>query len=372
MTSMACPCGIFSNNGDRKYYRNAYHHAVVHGGGDPPENDISIEYTEGNRLDDTFNELTALNSGNMLQAGCDALQQTGVASIPGCDWFNDPDNSFREKKTVYLIRHAESLENVTHAAVKRSFKSLTRFEVPAQEDMDSSVRHLLDVGPKLLVNSPVSERGTHQISQLRKQLDASDFLRRSGVQVVAHSPLTRARQTCHGMLGCIAENPDCNVADGKACLPSNISVTRVHELDLLTEKTPTESVPGGRWMLDQRIVAFEEWLRDECRSEKKIAVVGHSRFFQFMLDLPYMFDNCDVWELKFDPCAVTSTFSDRLHRDNPKPIWTEMKRLFHYEENLKQVDVRMAKSLTVRIEDDRMTDLPAVVTDEEGSPTKLC
>jgi len=340
-----CPCALFPDR-----YTGNYKDSVM------SEDDPCDNSSRGDEFTDVATMGSEAGWQSKRGSGREAYSMRRVRTadaVPDCVHFfyGEDDGPEWQPKTVYLIRHAESLENVTHAAVKRSFKSLTRWELPEQTDVDSTYRHLLDVGPKLLVNSPVSERGTEQINQLRKKLDGGNFLKSSGVEAVVHSPLTRARQTCFGMLGCIAEKPECVVADGALVMPVDTAVRRVQQLDLLTEKTPAESVPGGRWMLDQRIVAFEEFLRDELSDVNKIAVVGHSRFFQFMLDLPYMFDNCDVWELTFHPVAVSGVFSHRFHRDK-NPIWTNMKRHFHYEEDKNNELSRYSA---------------AVVTDDDGS-----
>ena len=59
-----------------------------------------------------------------------------------------------------------------------------------------------------------------------------DFVRRKGINVVAHSPLVRARQTCEGMLGCVTDRSASNVEslwEGKMAA----TVDRVVELPCL-------------------------------------------------------------------------------------------------------------------------------------------
>ena len=52
----------------------------------------------------------------------------------------------------------------------------------------------------------MSEKGEAQIVQLAERLRADAFLNGQGIELVAHSPLRRARQTCLGALGCVSAN----------------------------------------------------------------------------------------------------------------------------------------------------------------------
>jgi bisphosphoglycerate-dependent phosphoglycerate mutase len=52
-----------------------------------------------------------------------------------------------------------------------------------------------------LADCPVSENGVNQIKQAGARLHKDDFISFSGIQLVAHSPLERARKTSLGMLG---------------------------------------------------------------------------------------------------------------------------------------------------------------------------
>lgn len=155
--------------------------------------------------------------------------------------------------------------------------------LPSKSDIFASTE-LLNVMAQ--IDSNVSEVGAEQISEMGAKLKEANFLKESGVQLVAHSPLLRAKETSEGMLGCRSEK---SKAD---------SVDRVLELDLLIEKTPQEWTPMYFSSFKQRIENFENWLGEQ--PEDKIAIVGHSQFFKAMLGLNFKFGNCDVWEVKFD------------------------------------------------------------------------
>lgn len=231
-------------------------------------------------------------------------------------------------KKVFLIRHAKSLENARTESLVRSAKDLTRFRIPSQKDVRRA-SELLDIRSQ--VDSDVSDVGLEEIENVAQQLRADDFLVQNNVRLVAHSPLKRARRTCEGMLGCVAEikgdgdgSDDTSVRaswyggykygsrKGSSSFVAQSSsmtssfqeevlvppVTRVDELPCLLEKAMAEWIPGNSGKFTDRIAAFEAWLSGQ--PEPVVAIVGHSQFFRAMLGLENLFDNCDVWEVTWN------------------------------------------------------------------------
>jgi phosphohistidine phosphatase SixA len=136
-------------------------------------------------------------------------------------------------KTVYLIRHAESEENRRVGSLKNMFRSVTAFSLPSSKDVGASLELLHVTGQ---VDSAVSSIGVRQITSMAAQLNAANFVETAGVTLVAHSPLERARQTSHGLLGCV-ENRDTTTTSASKLVACKVdSVQRVHELDTLKEK----------------------------------------------------------------------------------------------------------------------------------------
>lgn len=196
-------------------------------------------------------------------------------------------------KTVYLIRHAESDENRRRDSLTRCFERLSTGVIPSSKDVNASFE-LLNVPAQL--NSDVSDIGAKQIKHMGELLRQQKFLEKMGVQLVVHSPLLRARQTCEGLLGCQA-NP----------MKKPESVARVEELEFLIERQPQE-VPQDVILKDvaptqssftRRIKHFERWLAKQ--PEDVVAVVGHSLHFKTMLNVDFKFKNCEVWVAEFDP-----------------------------------------------------------------------
>mmetsp|Transcript_29361 Transcript_29361/g.67972 ORF Transcript_29361/g.67972 Transcript_29361/m.67972 type:complete len:137 (+) Transcript_29361:68-478(+) len=110
----------------------------------------------------------------------------------------------------------------------------------------------------------------------------SQFLQK--VDLVAHSPLVRAKDTCFGALDL-----------------SNHPHVKVVELDSLREIFPWERLlflKGRRQRpLRRRIRDLCHWLASQ--DARTVVLVGHSEYFMVLLDQKEKFRNCDVWKAKF-------------------------------------------------------------------------
>ena len=228
-----------------------------------------------------------------------APNEENVAANDNRNGINSSITKGRGVKTVYLIRHAESNENRRRNSLTRCFEQISTGEIPSSEDLNASFE-LLNVPAQL--NSDVSEIGAQQIRHMGDRLQDYNFLEKKGVQLVVHSPLIRARQTCEGLLGCVANKSRENLP---CC------VKRVEELEFLIERQPQE-IPQEVILKDvsptsssftKRIKDFEQWLVEQ--PEDTIAVVGHSLHFKSMLNLSFKFKNCEVWVAQFDPKRVS-------------------------------------------------------------------
>ena len=195
-------------------------------------------------------------------------------------------SSSNSVKTVYLIRHAESEENRRLGSMKTAVNDVARFSVPKASDVSAAMSWLYIPAQ---VDSAVSEKGKRQIAEMAELLKKERFLER--IQLVAHSPLQRARDTSKGVLGC--EAPDILVEP----------VQRVVGLDILEELTLLEwTVTRSSFV--QRLAKLEDWL--QAQPEESIVLVGHSQFFKALLNLGFKFRNCDVWQVrKFNALALT-------------------------------------------------------------------
>ena len=262
-------------------------------------------------------------------------------------------------KTVYLIRHAESLENQRISSMLTCFGDLGRFSLPKKSDVAATCG-LLNVHAN--ADAPISPMGLQQCEIMQEKLVKADFLRTEKVELVVHSPLERARQTCQELLGCSSKGAetDSSSAENKASPLSVVAskaeddtdadtetitfsteaetekaapkdtkeisdsgapiatvktsnsensvppitsalpepVQRVVNLDFLSEKTHKEWLPGQSGIFENRVAAFQKWLAEQ--PESVVCVVGHSQFFKQLLGLPFKFDNVDVYQATFD------------------------------------------------------------------------
>ena len=211
-------------------------------------------------------------------------------------------------KTVYFIRHAESEENRRLASMKTVFADIGSFAIPKASDFTEGLRWF-DHGN---ADSDVSERGKEQITEMAAILGKADFLNACGIEMVVHSPLVRAKETCKGILECAA--PDVVVDP----------VKRVVELDLMIEKTLTEwSIAHKAYQ--NRLKDLEKWLSEQ--SETKIVLVGHSQFFKSLLGLDFKFGNCDVWKSDFDYSLVSGAPAHQ-----PASPWSKLEKLYACEQ----------------------------------------
>ena len=73
---------------------------------------------------------------------------------------NTPAAMSTSKKTIYLIRHAESEENRRLGSLKSAFSGLTRCQLPNRKDVYASFE-LLNVSAQ--IDSDVSPKGKEQV-----------------------------------------------------------------------------------------------------------------------------------------------------------------------------------------------------------------
>jgi broad specificity phosphatase PhoE len=163
-------------------------------------------------------------------------------------------------KTVFLVRHAQSDNNVSKLAFRSSLKRGRVPSWPEARAMAPMVSFPMDTA--------LSDEGRRQVEAQRRNLDAVGFLESNEVQLVVHSPLRRAKATCQGLFApheTVVEHPE------------------------LYERGAWEHV--RRAAIVPRIHGFVSWLLG--REEQSIVVVGHSSFFTEMSGVTL--DNCSVW-----------------------------------------------------------------------------
>lgn len=191
-------------------------------------------------------------------------------------------------KTIYLIRHAESEENVKMHGLQEVGTSIMQRRLPTSEDMGKGMSFIYS-GATGDTDSDLSPQGKEQIRELNRMMDVDSqknmYSVINDVEMIGHSPLIRARETCYGAFG-LDRNE----------LPEN-----VFELPCLEEVTPWETVVQGRKnTVQKRLEELHDWI-DKQTDASTIALVGHSEYFMIMLGISRAekFWNCDVWKVQY-------------------------------------------------------------------------
>lgn len=175
------------------------------------------------------------------------------------------------------------------------------------------------------VDSILSEKGQLQVLDAQLWATATNFI--DDVDVIAHSPLQRARETCYGIFGLdVAENQGFVDHGTKATTSTSTNlrtdIPPVVQLNCLQEVTPFETVTGGKKAVRTRIKELERWI-DQQDDAQRICLVGHSEYFQILLKhigMDHKPKNCDVWRASYEP--QNSKWSNlklihRLGQDGP-------------------------------------------------------
>jgi broad specificity phosphatase PhoE len=153
-----------------------------------------------------------------------------------------------QEKRVFLVRHAESTNNVAKGTLSRT---LGRLRPPSSRDEAWQLLSLLTFP----MDSELSADGRIMLERQREACAA--LAAREAIEVVLHSPLRRAADTAAGLF------PD---------------LRRVEDADVY-EKSLAEH--AGLTSLDARVRSFRERLAQ--RPELCLAVVGHSAFFRCLV-----------------------------------------------------------------------------------------
>lgn len=159
-------------------------------------------------------------------------------------------------KTIYLIRHAESEQNVAMLRLRRGEASA------------------LPVLARLGLDAPLSAHGVRQVEGAPRMLAAAGLM---PIGLVANSPYVRARDTAAGLFS------------------EHQSLPRL-ELPWLYERTLLEYINSAGF--DRRIAQLRPWLA--TRPEQTIALVGHGQFFKRLLGRAVVQPNLSALECKFD------------------------------------------------------------------------
>lgn len=195
---------------------------------------------------------------------CTPLSQTSTAAS-------------RSKKTVYLVRHAESMENERVQAYARLQGALRRGDWPKSGDVVASLQLL-----KFDLDTPLSRRGERQLKDVRAQIEAASFVQQASPELLAVSPLQRAKRTAEMLF--------------------DTEVPRVEVMPCLVERSPLEALACTA-RFEDRVSGFKDWLGNIPQT--RVIVVAHCQFFSQLLGKGCGYDrylsNAEVKRCSFDP-----------------------------------------------------------------------
>ena len=161
----------------------------------------------------------------------------------------------RGKKTLFLVRHAQSEQNVAVRDLKAG--------------KNGALLRVISLG----WDAPLSPAGRSQLEEARATL--ADFAKVRRIQLVAHSPYVRAKDTARAIF------------DGRA--------EHIVELPCIYERGPWEYFFPS--FLDARVAQFRDWLAS--REETCIAVVGHGQFFKVATGAPSVQANVSIVQVEY-------------------------------------------------------------------------
>jgi phosphohistidine phosphatase SixA len=192
-------------------------------------------------------------------------------------------------KTVYLVRHAQSEQNVA-----------------SQIFFESGDAKALGTMLRLGYDAPLSEAGRVQLDDASRKLASggdANFAKQRGIQLVATSPYVRAIDTAKALFPNFAAS-----STGLVVVPA------MHERTLSEYFFPR--------LLAARVDEVRRWL--DSRPERVLALVGHGQFFRMCLGTSHVQHNASIVE-----CSYSSTDGFRDGKlafegfPDPAPSWRD-------------------------------------------------
>ncbi|KAJ3341002.1 Cu/Pi carrier [Gonapodya sp. JEL0774] len=243
-------------------------------------------------------------------------------------------------KTVYLVRHAESVENVATIGLLDSFRAL--YSSPRPQAASQPAASEQNVGffgrisalassvsafsSTIGTDAELSPLGRQQIAEVRDKLFAAQFWEQGvagaspggAPELLVHSDLKRTTETAYGIMGLQPPHQQPKAPndrdEGTFSEPRVVApgLPPVVASSALRERAVSEFFTSAP--LDSRVAKFTEWLA--ARPEQTVVVVGHAHHFKLLMNhamragdeaVKWKMRNLDVWEGRFESVAKTSS-----------------------------------------------------------------
>ena len=178
------------------------------------------------------------------------------------------EKKVEEVKTIWLVRHAESTNNVSKSTAKNT---ILKGKWPSWQQWKT-------MAPMITfpMNTPLSSEGVEQVKRQAEKIRRDDFIAKEGIELVVHSHLRRAKETCLGIFGA--------------------SGVPIEEHPNLYEKSLGEHFSQSTGLgsdITPRVNGFTRWLEE--RQETKIVLVSHHGFFRNLARPDAPVENVAVW-----------------------------------------------------------------------------
>ena len=99
-----------------------------------------------------------------------------------------------DTKSLYLIRHSESINNSDIREAYVGLVSLGQLRLPTLDSVQSSVSLL-----GIRMDTDLSPRGNLMVRIQREKINRKHFLKEHKIDLVLHSHLIRAKRSCYGL-----------------------------------------------------------------------------------------------------------------------------------------------------------------------------
>lgn len=134
------------------------------------------------------------------------------------------ETSVKDKR-IYLIRHAESQNNVAKRDSYTVWRRLRQGDISWPSNSEwSSIGSLLTIP----MDTDLSPNGLIQVNTLQKHLQAIDFVNTHSIELIVHSHLIRARRTCHTLF---ADHPLTTIVSTHSISQDNMTKNSIDHVE---------------------------------------------------------------------------------------------------------------------------------------------
>lgn len=187
-------------------------------------------------------------------------------------------------KTIILIRHAESKNNVDKIQARQGCLNCCQCVKLINWQQVLSICSLFTIP----MNTDLSLKGEKMVTIQAENIKNMKIIETLDIELVVYSHLIRAKRTCYS----IFSSSNITIMEHNDLFEKNVLET-CHCLDL-----------------KNRVNRFLLWL--QSRPELVICLVGHSAFFRILTAQSQRMENCEVSKFTLHPDGLVTDFTTLL------------------------------------------------------------